>query len=319
MSSIINQTYENWECIVIDGYSNDGTFEYLVENFNHDRRFCFYQYPSNGPYDAWNKGILKSNGDLIYIATSDDTMLETFLEEMIKALDKNKDCDLAHCNLSIIDVNTNSIEPNPWNTYLSTSFYNFYIHTSHKRLAPLDGVLHAFLFTIYTSITQLLIRKKVFYEIGMFSTEYGSLADFLWGMNVSLKFNTIHVPQYLATWRIHPNQLTSSNDFQSAKIFSDCLNMTIKALEDNKSNKLVRFKKFQLLWTYKTLYTQGHLNSLTHFNKIMYLVKQLFNDTRFTLKFIYVNYILNKRIVDRIADAQEFISLNGLKSNIIYQ
>ena len=62
MDSILNQTYKNWECIVIDGYSTDSTVEYIKERTIGDERFKIFQYPAKGVYDAWNKGIKHTKG-----------------------------------------------------------------------------------------------------------------------------------------------------------------------------------------------------------------------------------------------------------------
>ena len=70
--SIKNQTYQNIEHIIIDGCSSDNTLK-IIKNF----------FPSNtnivsetdlGPYDAFNKGIIKSTGDLIGFVHSDDLL-----------------------------------------------------------------------------------------------------------------------------------------------------------------------------------------------------------------------------------------------------
>ena len=70
IQSLMNQNYKNYEHIVIDGGSTDGTVEIINKyrkNINH-----FISEKDNGIYDAMNKGIDKANGDIIGILNSDD-------------------------------------------------------------------------------------------------------------------------------------------------------------------------------------------------------------------------------------------------------
>jgi glycosyltransferase involved in cell wall biosynthesis len=76
--SIINQSYRNFEWLVIDGMSNDDTIEYLKKYSN----FISYwkSEPDKGISDAWNKGIEYSKGEYILILNAGDTYDHNFLE-----------------------------------------------------------------------------------------------------------------------------------------------------------------------------------------------------------------------------------------------
>ncbi|WP_276373583.1 glycosyltransferase [Chryseolinea sp. H1M3-3] len=208
LDSVKNQTFLDWECIIVDGFSDNGSWEYLHQATNLDRRFKLYQKPRKGIYNAWNEGIKLAKGNYICIAPSDDTMDKEFIEKMVNVLDQNLQCDMAHCCLRIIDVNGKPAIDGNWDTFLSSKFFGDIMHTKHIRHAPHDGILHAFIKTVYTSITQLLIRKSVFDELGLFIEDGGSIADFEWEMRVSLFINIVHVPEYLTSWRVHNLQAT---------------------------------------------------------------------------------------------------------------
>lgn len=70
ISSVGSQTYQNIEHIVIEGNSCDGTLK-VIEDAWHDRMTLISE-PDNGIYDALNKGILNSSGDIIGFMHSDD-------------------------------------------------------------------------------------------------------------------------------------------------------------------------------------------------------------------------------------------------------
>jgi hypothetical protein len=95
-----------------------------------------------------------------------------------------------------------------WDHYTLGTYDPRLVQKKNKRLAPHDGMLHPALFTIYTSITQLLIRQSVFKRVGLFDKKWGSIGDFEWDMRASLVENCIYIPEKLATWRLHPSQAT---------------------------------------------------------------------------------------------------------------
>ena len=208
VASIIAQTYFKWECIVVDGFSDNGSWEYLQEVAAADQRFKTHQFKREGIYKAWNCGIALAKGTYVYIATSDDTMAPAFLEKMVHALDTYTECGIAHCCLTIIDENGSPSDKANWDEYYPGQYFKELLKKKHIRLAPHDGILHCGIKTVYTSITQLLIRKSVFEKVGDFLTTYGSIADFEWGMRSSLVCDVLHVPEYLATWRYYVGQAT---------------------------------------------------------------------------------------------------------------
>jgi glycosyltransferase involved in cell wall biosynthesis len=69
IDSIYNQTYENIEVIVIDGGSDDGTVDIIMNKYAVD---YFISEKDDGIYHAWNKGLSKVKGEWIYFIGSDD-------------------------------------------------------------------------------------------------------------------------------------------------------------------------------------------------------------------------------------------------------
>jgi len=87
LDSIIAQTYENWECFVVDDGSTDDTNEVLQEYCNQDPRISYSVRPANRPKGAnacRNIGLEKSNGQYIVFSDSDDVLSTLCLENRIK-------------------------------------------------------------------------------------------------------------------------------------------------------------------------------------------------------------------------------------------
>jgi glycosyltransferase involved in cell wall biosynthesis len=236
--TILNQTFKDFEVIVVDS-SDDSSLKIINEYKKKDKRIKLYRTPKEGIYQAWNLGIKRAKGKFIYIATSDDTMEKNCLEEMHTALTKNTDCGFCSCLLKFIDFRgVETKKKYPMQKFL----------TPEVSKAPRYGFLHFAQGAVFTSITQLLIRKKVFDKIGLFSYDFGSKSDFEWEMRASLVFDVYYVPKKLATWRIYSGQETTKTEFE------ELIKMCKKAIEKTKINinledylfvynKLARLKK----------------------------------------------------------------------------
>src|SRR6185436_8243728 len=97
--SIFQQPFQDWELFVYDSYSDDGSWEFIQKVAAGEKRIRTMQGPRKGPYPAWNECLRQTRGELVYIATSDDSMAPDFLEKMAGALEEHSDCEIAHCPL----------------------------------------------------------------------------------------------------------------------------------------------------------------------------------------------------------------------------
>jgi glycosyltransferase involved in cell wall biosynthesis len=210
--SIFEQTFQDWELLVYDSYSDDGAWDYIQQLAAKEPRMQVWQGPRQGTPGSWNPCIAKARGTYVYVATSDDTMAPDCLEKMVAALESHPECGLCQCRLEVIDEKSAPLpELRQWSHYSLLGAYDeTLIRRKNIRMAPHDGLLHPVLLTIYTSITQLLIRKTVFDRIGLFELRWGSISDFEWGMRAALVENCIYIPDAVATWRIHSGQATQN-------------------------------------------------------------------------------------------------------------
>jgi glycosyltransferase involved in cell wall biosynthesis len=71
LDSIIEQSFKDWQLIIIDGGSTDGTVDIIRSNEQHIQYWI--SEADNGIYDAWNKGVEQSSGDWIAFLGCDDT------------------------------------------------------------------------------------------------------------------------------------------------------------------------------------------------------------------------------------------------------
>jgi glycosyltransferase involved in cell wall biosynthesis len=96
--SLINQSYTNWEAIVIDDNSTDNTVEAIELMASKDTRITVIVKKENiikGAASSRNIGMDKSNGDFIIFLDSDDVLAEFALERRVKVLLNNPNIDFA--------------------------------------------------------------------------------------------------------------------------------------------------------------------------------------------------------------------------------
>ncbi|MFH2069169.1 MAG: glycosyltransferase family 2 protein [Candidatus Omnitrophota bacterium] len=89
IESVIGQTYQNIEYIIIDGGSTDGTLDIIKRH--RDRVAYWVSEPDQGLYDAMNKGIARAKGKLVGILNSDDYYQPNAVEVIVKEFRKDNE------------------------------------------------------------------------------------------------------------------------------------------------------------------------------------------------------------------------------------
>ena len=210
LESIRRQTFTDWELVAVDGLSTDGTYESLLDFAAGVPHARVVQAERDGIYPNFNRCIKLSAGEYVYIATSDDTMAEDCIAKMVEALDENPDCDIAHCPMRVMDEHGDPA-PDWWSeNSLFVRSSGALVARRHKRVAPLDGMLCLLGDNIYSSVTQLLIRRSLFDRIGYYRSDWGSVGDFHWNLRAGLAASAVHVPDTWGGWRMHQNQATAA-------------------------------------------------------------------------------------------------------------
>lgn len=89
LQSVLDQTYENWECIIVNDGSPDNTKEVAQEWVSKDARFIYLFKENGGLSSARNAGIAIAKGEFILSLDSDDKYHPTFLEKGVAILISN--------------------------------------------------------------------------------------------------------------------------------------------------------------------------------------------------------------------------------------
>jgi glycosyltransferase len=97
IESVLNQTFNNIEYIIVDGNSNDGSQDIIRK---YEKRIAHWvSEPDKGMYDALNKGILQASGDIIGILHSDDLFDNSSIISEIASVFDSTQCDAVYGDL----------------------------------------------------------------------------------------------------------------------------------------------------------------------------------------------------------------------------
>jgi teichuronic acid biosynthesis glycosyltransferase TuaG len=108
--SVINQTYQNWEMIIVDDCSTDNSREIVKDYGQKDNRIRLVELDNNfgGPAKPRNIGLDNSKGVYVAFLDADDVWLTNKLKEQLFILESNN-CDIVHSLAYTIDTKSNNI------------------------------------------------------------------------------------------------------------------------------------------------------------------------------------------------------------------
>jgi len=187
MESVANQTFTDYEYIVIDGGSTDGTIE-LIMNYDLKSRkelriknFKWISEKDNGIYDAMNKGIKMASGEYCYFLNSDDCIAAPNTLEKIFAK-VNSDC---HCGKSRNRLYIKRLRVKPAMTGNPDIIYgNLAIQKNNKLHSVSKFSKKITPYSFYRFKTAIhhqasFIKKELFEKYGVFSDKAKLVSDWI--------------------------------------------------------------------------------------------------------------------------------------------
>ena len=210
LNSLVEQTYKNWRCIVVDGFSDDGSWETIKNFAEKDSRFEIHQLPRNGLYNSWNFGLSKVINPYFCILTSDDLWDINWLQVAIFSLENNLSAVCAAARTRIINNKGNLLEIATHNLMGEQIFISNY-----QKPTIINGVssnvVNYFLGSIYTSVHSLVMRQEFLAKGEKFTEDVGAIADYEWYLRMGFYGDIIYHPFIEASHRSYPGQATAKN------------------------------------------------------------------------------------------------------------
>lgn len=157
IESVINQTYSNWEMIIVNDGSLDNTEEIILEIAKNDIRIKYFKQENIGLYrlsETYNFALERSTGDFIAILEGDDYWYPSYLSSQLEFF-KNESVDFTWCKANVVNDNKDILTHYP-------KTFNYSIFNN-----PCSSVIQTLLIDFPFPLSWIF-RKKKLTEIGGF-------------------------------------------------------------------------------------------------------------------------------------------------------
>jgi glycosyltransferase involved in cell wall biosynthesis len=202
LDSILAQTVQDMEVIILDDCSTDNSMEILAAYENHPKVQCVVRNTINSgsPFLQWQRGFDLAQGEYIWIAESDDVAEPTFLEESLKRLELNPNIQMTFSRSIFIDGDGNRLEGSPDKPalYRGDGVYD-------GRKFALQRML--FRDVIYNA-SMVVFRKNALESITPEFKTYRSSGDWVFWFDVMIQGYLAEIPLQLNRFRQHEGKVT---------------------------------------------------------------------------------------------------------------
>ena len=209
LNSVINQSFRNFEVIIVDDQSSDASFEIARKYGNQDDRVLVFQNEQNlNLVNNWNRCIELSSGKWIKFVFQDDLIELDCLEKMIESASPAR--GMVVCRRKIIFDNVSKTVKRSFDDY-SRKLSIDSIFSSLSDISP-DAFCNAILDNLgYNFIgepTSVMLHRSVFETVGKFNPRFIQLCDLEFFSRIGCNFGLRYTPETLATFRVHPKAMS---------------------------------------------------------------------------------------------------------------
>jgi alpha-1,3-rhamnosyltransferase len=209
IESIVNQSYRNFELIVIDDGSTDKTPEILIE-LQKKFKFILEIQANIGVANTLNRSIQKyTKGEYITFCASDDFWALDKLEKQVHFMKSNPDCPMCYAKVIVID-----------------EYNNERIKKTIEANANLKGgyVFKDILLINFHPPVNYLFRRNVFDQVGYYKKDIWT-EDFYMNLRISEKYPIGFIDEYLSFYRLPTNKGKDKPNMKMLTSHLECINL----------------------------------------------------------------------------------------------
>lgn len=194
IESVIDQTYHNWELIIVDDASTDNTDEIVKEYLENDGRIQYVKGESNkGANVRRNQGIQRAKGEYIAFLDSDNYWEPTKLEKQMVLLEEDKEASICFCKVRVKDARRESVVPSQK------------VDCKHLGEILKKGNI--------VDTSTLLVKKSILDEAGGFDETMPRLQDYelIFRLVNIFKYKVVYIDEVLVTNIIQNNSISRNS------------------------------------------------------------------------------------------------------------
>ena len=284
IGSVLRQTHADFELIVVDDGSTDGTSEAVFAISVGEPRLRLITKSNGGRSSARNSGIEAATGQWLVFLDSDDLLDESALEIFSKAIGEYPDAGLIAARKIFIDEDGTPI-PAPWNDNESNPTYGW-IENPHEKL------IRSFFFTPGSFCVERTVCPR-------FDPEFEACEDYEFLLNVSLNAKVVRLKDEVLFYRWHSGNTSEERFFEAReRIF-------VRQLTRAKSMPEPQKSRIEAEWAHRMAddrYLKGEWGSaLSLYLKATFRNPRKFFDLQMVRQILasFVSLLLRRSDVDR--------------------
>lgn len=200
IDSILSQSYQDFELIILDDCSTDNSAEVINSYANHDKvtHIVINEQNSGSTFIQWQKGFQLAKGELVWIAESDDYCDSDFLQQMVAEFQKNDKLAFAYCSSTLVDADSNPLtrkdaaEKIPEKVFDGIEFIKKYMLSCN----------------IVWNASAVVMRKEFTLRAEKQYMDYKSAGDHLFWVELAEMGQVSHISEKMNYFRQHGNKVT---------------------------------------------------------------------------------------------------------------
>lgn len=196
--SVLKQTYQKFEIIVLDDKSNDDSIDIIkqYEGNEHISHIVFNDKNCGSPFKQWQKGFDLAKGELIWIAESDDACEDSLLELLVNEFHDDPKCVVAFCKSITINSDGQMIGEKG----MGGSFHM-------DGLSFIEKYLYRYCYI--SNASSAIFKNDTLKEVDSRFTSFRGSGDWLFWIEISKCGNVAYLDRPLNFFRIHDLNTTS--------------------------------------------------------------------------------------------------------------
>jgi glycosyltransferase involved in cell wall biosynthesis len=203
VESCIEQTYRDWELILVDDCSNDATPELIEELTRLDGRIKSTRHSDNRKLPAaLNTGFARSSGRLLTWTSDDNIYRPHALERMVEFLEQRPEVDFVYTDMTIINDAGQRLRLRPAEPL--------------NRLALKNPIGACFLY-----------RRTVYETVGQYNEQFFLTEDYDYWLRISGRFSMVPLAEDLYLYRDHERSLTNAYVERIERLVAECFEQNI--------------------------------------------------------------------------------------------
>lgn len=255
IDSVLNQTFQDWELIIINDGSTDKTLE-IIGSIK-DERIKVFNYPNAGLAASRNRGISLAKGEYISFIDADDLWTPDKLEVQLKALQENPQAVVAYSWTDIIDESSQIIRAGSYITFNGDVYANL------------------LLMNFISNGSNVLIRTEALKEVGKFDESLKSGEDWDMWLRLATRYQFVAVDKPQILYRMSGNSMSANlwrmeeESMQVIELAFDRAPASLQHLKPSSKGNVYKYLAFKALDLSPNL-ERGSIAAIFFWKAVMY-------------------------------------------------